>query len=69
MPIAPGRRRRWRKVVRLRATCPTDDEVNGDLANDGGLRHSYWVVLTPTEACGLDTLAVLDQIKGAFGRR
>ena len=56
-------------MVRLRATCPTDDEVNGDLANDGGLWHSPWVVLTPTEACGPDALAVLDQIKGAFGRR
>lgn len=37
-----------------------DENADGNLANDGGLWHSHWVVLTPAEACGADALAVRD---------
>jgi hypothetical protein len=45
-----------------------DEDGDGDLANDGGLWHSHWVVLTPTEACGPDALAVRDIAEGETPR-
>jgi hypothetical protein len=41
-----------------------DENGDGDLANDGLLWHSHWVVLTPTEACGPGALAVRDIHEG-----
>lgn len=41
-----------------------DEDRDGNPANDGKLWHSHWVVLTPTEACGKDALAVRDIPKG-----
>lgn len=41
-----------------------DENADGDLANDGGVWHSHWVVLTPTEACGPGSLAVKDIPEG-----
>lgn len=41
-----------------------DENADGDLANDGGIWHSHWVVLTPTEACGPGALAVKDIPEG-----
>lgn len=41
-----------------------DENGDGDLANDGGLWHSHWVVLAPTEACGAGALAVKDIPEG-----
>ncbi len=41
-----------------------DEDGDGDPANDGGLWHSHWVVLTPTEACGPGALAVRDIPEG-----
>ncbi len=41
-----------------------DENADGDLANDGKLWHSHWVVLTPTKACGEGALAVRDIPKG-----
>jgi len=37
-----------------------DENSDADTANDGAVWHSHWVVLTPTEACGADALAVRD---------
>lgn len=37
-----------------------DENNDGDLANDGALWHSHWVVLAPTESCGVGALAVRD---------
>ncbi len=37
-----------------------DENNDGDLANDGALWHSHWVVLAPTESCGEGALAVRD---------
>lgn len=37
-----------------------DEDLDGDRANDGGIWHSHWVVLAPTEACGPGALAVKD---------
>lgn len=45
-----------------------DENADGDLANDGGLWHSHWVVLTPTEACGPGALAVKDIPEGTSPR-
>ncbi|MCZ4271487.1 hypothetical protein [Maritalea porphyrae] len=41
-----------------------DENQDGDLANDGDLWHSHWVVLTPTQACGPGALAVRDIKEG-----
>lgn len=41
-----------------------DENADGDLGNDGGLWHSHWVVLAPTEACGPGALAVKDIPEG-----
>jgi len=41
-----------------------DENGDGDLANDGTLWHSHWIVLTPTKACGEGALAVRDIPKG-----
>ena len=41
-----------------------DENLDGDLANDGGVWHSHWVVLVPTEACGPGALAVKDIPEG-----
>lgn len=45
-----------------------DENRDGDLANDGGVWHSHWVVLAPTEACGPGALAVKDIPQGATPR-
>lgn len=42
-----------------------DENRDGDLANDGGVWHSHWVVLAPTESCGPGALAVKDIPEGA----
>ncbi|MEL7098732.1 MAG: hypothetical protein AAGM84_07885 [Pseudomonadota bacterium] len=41
-----------------------DENLDGDPANDGGVWHSHWVVLAPTEACGPGALAVKDIPEG-----
>lgn len=41
-----------------------DEDGDGDVANDGRLWHSHWVVLTPTEACGEGALGVRDIPEG-----
>ena len=41
-----------------------DENGDGNLANDGDLWHSHWVVLTPNEACGKGALAVVDIPEG-----
>lgn len=45
-----------------------DEDGDGDLANDGLLWHSHWVVLTPSEACGPGALAVRDIPEGQSPR-
>lgn len=45
-----------------------DENADGDLGNDGGLWHSHWVVLAPTEACGPGALAVKDIPEGTTPR-
>jgi len=42
-----------------------DENGDGDLANDGDLWHSHWVVLKPDEACGKGALKVVDIPAGA----
>uniref|UniRef100_UPI0025878F2E MlaA family lipoprotein n=1 Tax=Pseudomonas sp. TaxID=306 RepID=UPI0025878F2E len=37
----------------------------GNLANDGDLWHSHWVVLKPDDACGKGALKVVDIPEGA----
>jgi hypothetical protein len=37
-----------------------DENADGNLANDGGVWHSHWVVLQPDAACGKDALKVVD---------
>lgn len=41
-----------------------DENLDGDLGNDGGIWHSHWVVLAPTDACGPGALAVKDIPEG-----
>ena len=41
-----------------------DENADGDRGNDGGLWHSHWVVLTPSEACGPGALSVKDIPEG-----
>ncbi len=41
-----------------------DEDGDGDKSNDGGDWHSHWVVLTPTEACGVGALGVRDIPEG-----
>lgn len=41
-----------------------DENADGDLGNDGGVWHSHWVVLAPSEACGPGALAVRDIPEG-----
>ena len=41
-----------------------DENLDGDPGNDGGVWHSHWVVLTPTEACGPGALSVVDIPEG-----
>ena len=41
-----------------------DENMNGDTGDDGGVWHSHWVVLAPTEACGPGALAVRDIPEG-----
>ena len=45
-----------------------DEDGDGDKTNDGGNWHAHWVVLTPTEACGKDALAVRDIPEGTTPR-
>lgn len=42
-----------------------DENGDGDLANDGDLWHSHWVVLGPDEACGAGALKLVDIPEGA----
>ena len=42
-----------------------DENGDGDLANDGDLWHSHWVVLKADEACGKGALKVVDIAAGA----
>ncbi|SHK05898.1 hypothetical protein SAMN05444000_1187 [Shimia gijangensis] len=42
-----------------------DENLDGSTGNDGGIWHSHWVVLAPTEACGSGSLAVKDIPEGA----
>jgi len=42
-----------------------DENGDGDLANDGDLWHSHWVVLKPDDACGKGALKVVDIPAGA----
>lgn len=41
-----------------------DENLDGDPANDGGVWHSHWVVLAPTDGCGPGSLAVKDIPEG-----
>lgn len=45
-----------------------DENGDGDLANDGDLWHSHWVVLQPNDACGKGKLGVVDIPDGAKPR-
>jgi hypothetical protein len=45
-----------------------DENGDGDLANDGDLWHSHWVVLQPNDACGAGHLGVVDIPDGAKPR-
>ena len=45
-----------------------DENGDGDLANDGDLWHSHWVVLKPNDACGKGKLGVVDIPDGAKAR-
>lgn len=45
-----------------------DEDLDGNPGNDGGIWHSHWVVLAPTEACGPGALAVKDIPEGATPR-
>lgn len=45
-----------------------DENGDGDVANDGNVWHSHWVVLKPDPACGKDALKVVDIPKGAKPR-
>ncbi|MEQ8357390.1 MAG: hypothetical protein RH942_17785 [Kiloniellaceae bacterium] len=45
-----------------------DENGDGKTGDDGGLWHSHWVVLAPTEACGPGALAVVDIPEGAKPR-
>lgn len=45
-----------------------DENGDGDVANDGNLWHSHWVVLGPDEACGKGALKVVDIPSGAKPR-
>ena len=45
-----------------------DENGDGNLANDGDLWHSHWVVLQPNPACGEGALAVVDIPEGAKPR-
>jgi len=42
-----------------------DENGDCDLANDGDLWHSHWVVLKPDDACGKGALKVVDIPEGA----
>ena len=43
-----------------------DENIDGELNNDGGHWHSHWVVLAPTQACGAGALAVKDIPEGTM---
>lgn len=45
-----------------------DENGDGNLANDGNLWHSHWVVLQPDDACGKGALKVVDIAEGAKPR-
>ena len=45
-----------------------DENGDGNLANDGDLWHSHWVVLQPDAACGKDALKVVDIPEGTKPR-
>ena len=46
-------------------TPASDENGDGDKANDGDVWHSHWVVLGPDEACGKGALKVIDIPEGA----
>lgn len=46
-------------------TPQLDENRDGDKANDGGLWHSHWVVLTKEASCGPSSLKVRDIPEGA----
>ncbi len=45
-----------------------DENGDGELANDGDVWHSHWVVLGPDEACGAGALKVVDIPEGTTPR-
>lgn len=45
-----------------------DENGDGNAGNDGDLWHSHWVVLTRDDACGPDSLKVVDIPEGAKPR-
>lgn len=45
-----------------------DENGDGNLANDGNLWHSHWVVLAPDDACGKGALKVVDIPEGVKPR-
>lgn len=45
-----------------------DENADGDVANDGNIWHSHWVVLSPNEHCGEGSLGVVDIPKDAKPR-
>lgn len=45
-----------------------DENGNGDLADDGDVWHSHWVVLAKDDACGPGSLKVIDIPAGAKPR-
>lgn len=45
-----------------------DENRDGNTGNDGGVWHSHWVVLAPTDACGPGALAVRDIPEGTSPR-
>lgn len=45
-----------------------DESSDGNLANDGGVWHSHWVVLQPDDVCGKGALKVVDIPEGSKPR-
>lgn len=45
-----------------------DENMNGNVADDGGVWHSHWVVLAPNDDCGPGALGVKDIPEGANPR-
>lgn len=45
-----------------------DENGDGEVANDGNVWHSHWVVLGPDDACGAGALKVIDIPEGTTPR-